>query len=174
MGKKVIDFNAIVRKAVEDYKEAITTSVSLSALLKEGLSDPDEIAKVAAKQEEHLLAAIREELQEDVPEGPEVIFQVIVGWNHRMHVQLGLPKAMNRPYGHAMDISYSDPRAVWLAIEWAHGERSHKSLNSQDTDVNTYVRLPAVATEDLKRVFVRMPFLSRTLGREAVIAVEVS
>lgn len=172
MGKKVIDFNAIVRKAVEDYKEAIT-SAPLSTLLKEGLSDPDEIAKVAAKQEEHLLAAIREELQEDVPEGPEVIFQVIVGWNHRMHVQLGLPKAMNRPYGHAMDISYSDPRAVWLAIEWAHEERPHKSLNSQDTDVNTYVRLPAVATEDLKRVFVRMPFL-RTLGREAVIAVEVS
>ena len=80
---------------------------------------------------------------------------------------------MNRTYGHAMDISYSEPRAVWLAIEWAHGERSRKSLNSQDTDVNTYVRLPAVATEDL-RVFVRMPFLSRALGREAVIAVEVS
>lgn len=169
---KVVDFNAIVRKAVEDYKEAIT-SAPLDALLEEGLSDPDEIAKVAAKQE-HLLDAIREALQEDVPEGPEVIFQVIVGWNNRMHVQLGLPKEMNRPYGHAMDISYSEPRAVWLAIEWAHGERSHKSLNSQDTGVNTYVRLPAVATEDLKRVFVRMPFLSRTLGREAVIAVEVS
>lgn len=170
---KVVDFNAIVRKAVEDYKAAITNA-PLGTLLKEGLSDPDEIAKVAAKQEEHLLDAIREALQEDVPEGPEVIFQVIVGWNNRMHVQLGLPKAMNRPYGHAMDISYSEPRAVWLAIEWAHGERSHKSLNSQDTGVNTYVRLPAVATEDLKRVFVRMPFLSRALGREAVIAVEVS
>lgn len=170
---KVVDFDAIVQKAVEDYKEAIT-SAPLGTLLKEGLSDPDEIVKVAAKQEEHLLDAIREALQEDVPEGPEVIFQVIVGWNNRIHVQLGLPKAMNRPYGHAMDISYSDPRAVWLAIEWAHGERSHRSLNSQDTSVNTYVRLPAVATEDLERVFVRMPFLSRALGREAVIAVEVS